>query len=400
MREIEVFIAGSKDLGSLRDSARAALVEIGNQYSEQNIVFRSFTFEDFPRFVVVDGQQSKYNQYISETAGYVIFIFDEGFGNRTMEELEVAFASYSKNGRPLIYIYCNKDKVVANDNFEKVRVWAKEHNQYYIEYEDGHFKENMKEDFTRILVTSAQIGNALKPEKKEPRKQDVSAVPSTGNSNEERRVVYWSCKAVALLGDPEAQMEMGEFYANGDGVVQDYVEAVKWYRKAAEQGYVEAQVTLAYCYYEGSGVQQDYAEAVKWYRKAAEKGSAKAQFSLGACYEFSLGVGQDYTQATKWYRKAAEQGHAEAQGFLGVCYYNALGVARDYHQAAQWYRKAAEQGVDEAQKNMGVCYANGHGVAQDYAQAMKWFRMAAEQGNAVAQKYLADCYAMGYREAE
>ena len=400
MREIEVFIAGSKDLGSLRDSARAALVEIGNQYRELNIIYRPYTFEDFDRSVVVDGQQSKYNQYISETAANVIFIFDEGFGNRTMEELEVAFASYSKNGRPLIYIYCNKDKVVANDNFEKVLVWAKEHDQYYIEYEDGHFKEKLKEDFTNILVKSAQIGDALKPEKKELRKQDVSAVPSTGNSNEERRVVYWSCKAVALLGDPEAQMEMGEFYANGDGVVQDYAEAVKWYRKAAEQGYVEAQVNLAYCYYEGSGVQQDYAEAVKWYREAAEKGSAKAQFSLGACSEFSLGVGQDYTQATKWYRKAAEQGHAEAQGFLGVCYYNALGVARDYHQAAQWYRKAAEQGVDEAQKNMGVCYANGHGVAQDYVQAMKWFRMAAEQGNAVAQKYLADCYAMGYREAE
>lgn len=362
MREIEVFIAGSKDLSSLRDSARAALMEICNQYRELNIIYRPYTFEDFDRSVVVDGQQSKYNQYISETADYVIFIFDEGYGVKTMVELEVAFASFSKNGRPLIYIYCNKDKVVANDNFEKALVWAKEHNQYYIEYEDGHFKEKLKEDFTNILVKSAQIGNALKPEKKELRKQDVSAIPSTGNPNE-GRMAYW-------------------------------------YRKAAEQGDVEAQVNLAYCYYIGSGVEQDYAEAVKWYRKAAEKGSAKAQFSLGACYEFSLGVGQDYTQATKWYRKAAEQGHAEAQGFLGVCYYNALGLARDYHQAAQWYHKAADQGVAEAQKNLGVCYANGHGVAQDYVQAMKWFRMAAEQGNAVAQKYLADCYAMGYREVK
>jgi TPR repeat protein len=28
-------------------------------------------------------------------------------------------------------------------------------------------------------------------------------------------------------------------YANGEGVPQDYAEAVKWYRKAAEQGNAE-----------------------------------------------------------------------------------------------------------------------------------------------------------------
>jgi TPR repeat protein len=30
-------------------------------------------------------------------------------------------------------------------------------------------------------------------------------------------------------------------YATGQGVPQDHVEAVKWYRKAAEQGYAKAQ---------------------------------------------------------------------------------------------------------------------------------------------------------------
>ena len=42
---------------------------------------------------------------------------------------------------------------------------------------------------------------------------------------------------------------------------------MKWYRKAADQGNAVAQAHLGDCYYSGEGVGQDYAEAVKWYRK-------------------------------------------------------------------------------------------------------------------------------------
>ena len=33
-----------------------------------------------------------------------------------------------------------------------------------------------------------------------------------------------------------AQYNLGVFYANGEGVEQDFKEAVKWYQKAADQG--------------------------------------------------------------------------------------------------------------------------------------------------------------------
>ena len=80
----------------------------------------------------------------------------------------------------------------------------------------------------------------------------------------------------------------------GLGVKEDYAEAVKWYRKAAEQGQAEAQFTLGLFYYCGNGVKQDYTEAVKWYRKAAEQGDADAQCNLGYCYDCGHGVKQDY----------------------------------------------------------------------------------------------------------
>ncbi len=60
-------------------------------------------------------------------------------------------------------------------------------------------------------------------------------------------------------------------YDNGLGVPQDYARAVKWFRKAAEQGQALAQSNLGFMYYEGRGVPQDYAQAHMWYNLAVSK---------------------------------------------------------------------------------------------------------------------------------
>ena len=61
---------------------------------------------------------------------------------------------------------------------------------------------------------------------------------------------------------------------------------------------------------------QDYTEAVKWWRKAAEQGNTDAQYSLGVCYFFGHGVTKDEAEAVKWLRKAAGLGHREAGEML------------------------------------------------------------------------------------
>ena len=170
-----------------------------------------------------------------------------------------------------------------------------------------------------------------------------------------------------------------EFYNQGN-----YTEAVKWYRKAAEQGDAAAQCGLGFSYAIGQGVSQNFTEAVKWFRKSAEQGNADAQFYLGVSYAQGQGVPQDYAEAVKWCRKAAEQGHALAQNKLGYCYKNGQGVPQDYAEAVKWYRKAAEQGLADAQCNLAFCYDEGQGVPQNYTEAVKWYRKAAEQGNSDA----------------
>ena len=73
---------------------------------------------------------------------------------------------------------------------------------------------------------------------------------------------------------------MGVCYANGEGVKQDFAEAVKWFRKAAEQGLAPAQFRLGCLYDDGKGVEKDRQEAIKWWRKAAKQGNADAQKKL------------------------------------------------------------------------------------------------------------------------
>ena len=58
---------------------------------------------------------------------------------------------------------------------------------------------------------------------------------------------------------------MGLKYYNGQGVPQDYKEAVKWYRLSAEQGDTLAQGKLGMMYIEGKGVFQDYTLANMWF---------------------------------------------------------------------------------------------------------------------------------------
>src|SRR5436190_9384167 len=76
-------------------------------------------------------------------------------------------------------------------------------------------------------------------------------------------------KAKAEAGDAESEVELGRRYDKGEGLVKDRAEAVKWYRKAAEQNLANAQYSLGVCYAHGEGVVKDQMEAVKWYRKAA-----------------------------------------------------------------------------------------------------------------------------------
>src|SRR5438105_358173 len=80
----------------------------------------------------------------------------------------------------------------------------------------------------------------------------------------------------ALKADPRYQYSQAELYV----AEENYAEAFRLYKLAADQELPEAQCGLGNLYRYGQGVAQDYKEAARLYRLAAEKGWPEAEFNL------------------------------------------------------------------------------------------------------------------------
>ena len=111
---------------------------------------------------------------------------------------------------------------------------------------------------------------------------------------------------LAEQGDVRAQYNVGWMHAYGIGTLQDYEQAVNWYRKSAEQGFVHAQFNLGNMYLRGDGVEKDDSLAFTWFIKAAEQGDAASQYNLGRMYVLGKGVVANMSEAKHWIKKAFE----------------------------------------------------------------------------------------------
>ena len=143
-------------------------------------------------------------------------------------------------------------------------------------------------------------------------------------------------QARANAGNARAEHDLAELYKWGQGVKQNYAEAVKWYTKAAEQGDADSELNLGYAYQTGSGIKKSEKEAAKWFEKAAEQGIMVAEDSIGAAYLYGKGVRKDEVAAAHYFGKAAEQGDGDAMMALGSMYWFGQGVSSDLVTAYMW----------------------------------------------------------------
>ena len=130
-------------------------------------------------------------------------------------------------------------------------------------------------------------------------------------------------RLAAEQGQPQAQYYLGRLYVGGYGVPQDYKEAAKWYLLAAENNDEEArkwkreqeddcsatlvQAMIGDLYYRGEKVPQNYMEAGRWLKLAADRGNPKAQLGLGLMHWRGRGVPKDHVLAHMWFNLAAAQ---------------------------------------------------------------------------------------------
>lgn len=228
----------------------------------------------------------------------------------------------------------------------------------------------------------------------------------------ERGIVHYEKKAyhrafklllpLAKKGYATAQLYVGDSYANGNGVITDSEEAVKWYRAAADQELPAAQYRMYQCSFGGVGMERNIENAAKWCRKSANAGFEKAMFDMGMMYAEGLGVKQSAKSAFMWYRKGAERGYPPSLYQFGLFYKRGIGVEKDEDEASKWqdkavsaWRERADAGDVESMIYLGKLYMDGDIVELDKEKAVQWYRKAAESGNAHGQSRLAFCYHKG-----
>lgn len=198
---------------------------------------------------------------------------------------------------------------------------------------------------------------------------------------------------VACNSDQQQQAEC----AKAD-LAREYATAFKRCEPLANKGYGVAQAAIANMYLLGNGVKQDSIKALEWYKKAASSKQLEnntniniqqitinkttryfATYSVGKIYYAGVGVTKDYEQAFEWFLKAAEDGMGMAQFYVGFMYLQGNGKEKNPQEAVYWLQRAANQGINLAQAMMGSAYQLGWDGKQDLVKSYMWFTIALAQ---------------------
>lgn len=80
----------------------------------------------------------------------------------------------------------------------------------------------------------------------------------------------------AHTGDAEAQYQLGLLFMNGQGTIQDFEEAAKWFNLAANQNHPQAQYQLGLIHKTGYGLPVNLEKSYMWFNISAAAGIREA----------------------------------------------------------------------------------------------------------------------------
>jgi enhanced entry protein EnhC len=236
----------------------------------------------------------------------------------------------------------------------------------------------------------------------------------------------------AILGDAQAQFEIGQLFQFGIGLNQDSASAAIFYENSAEQQHLGAEYNIGILSLRNAKDAKEYQAALNWLTDSAFKGNKQAQFALASLLregrkdtegqelvkanpqqamsmlylsaanhygpaeyvlaehlvrdnnnELSVDVKkQKIALVRKLYEGAAKNGVAQA--LLPLAFYNAIDNNQEKQKLAF---KVAEEQADLGDENaallLGMLYDRGIGTSADPAKAIYWYEKAGE--NPVSQ---------------
>ena len=98
------------------------------------------------------------------------------------------------------------------------------------------------------------------------------------------------------------------YESGGPNLLQDYSEAVKWWKIAAGKGHLTAQNNLGYLYLNGKGVKINEKESFKYFSMAASQGDTGGICNLANLYATGRGTKKNLKKAKELAKKGFDAG--------------------------------------------------------------------------------------------
>jgi TPR repeat protein len=164
----------------------------------------------------------------------------------------------------------------------------------------------------------------------------------------------------AQSGEAAAEVELGNRLSRN--INFPTMEAVPWYRKAAEQGEPVAQFWIGWMYFEGllkvpnpTDVENIYTEATVWLTRSANQGNAAAEYQLSKIYANGLGGKEkNLLLALKLARQSAAQGYPLAKlnidGYVYEMTQNGIAVPPEESTQSTSVVSTSDPAADKAQE--------------------------------------------------
>ena len=132
--------------------------------------------------------------------------------------------------------------------------------------------------------------------------------------NNDKKAALFLLRSLANDGELASYREIANIYdIGGGGIERDYVEAMKWYKKALDEADdAWGAYGLGRIYYQGNGVDVDYEKAAHYFELAANSELTIADLMLGRMYLYGFGVEKSLKNAKFHLQKAAADGNVYA----------------------------------------------------------------------------------------
>ncbi len=179
-----------------------------------------------------------------------------------------------------------------------------------------------------------------------------------------------------LNKDPVADYYIARMRLYGYGELKNNTTAIRYFKRAAEKGFLPAQQTMArFALMKENNPEQ----ALYWFKRAADSNDIQAQMYCAAAYLFGVGVKKNPESAQRYLIAAAKTGNSIAQYALAQSFLDSRQQANK-KLGLLWLEKAVAQNNPAAQTKSGELYANGAGVPVDLVKAKEMLNLAINQG--------------------